>query len=426
MSGENDARSADPVPFEPSLPASMRNRQEGLRSGWTTGTCASAAAKAAVLTLVTGHPVTSVEVALPFGDRVFFAVERCERGKDWAEAVVVKDAGDDPDVTHGAHLTARVRFVATPGVQIEAGVGVGRVTKPGLGLPVGSAAVNSVPRRMIREMLLEGLAQAAGQGGVGAARQGVAHSLPGSVPAGGGREGGEVSRGENVQGEPGLEVTISVPGGEEMAKRTTNPRLGIMGGISILGTRGIVKPFSTAAYRASIVQAIAVAKAQGETEMVFSTGGRTERGAVAAMPWLSQSCFVEVGDHTGLAFKHAARAGMERATLVAMMGKMTKLAAGIMMTHYTRSKIDHELLSSLARSVQAPEALVQALEEANTARHAFELIVAAGEQQFFRVLVERAGRMIGRWLDGALPVEAILTDFDGCFVAGTAGARWEV
>src|ERR687885_2252620 len=200
---------------EPSMPPSMqRAKGEKLRTGWTTGTCAAAAAKAAAKALLTGVPQESVDVKLPRkGEerRVRFAVERCEVGASWAEAVVVKDAGDDPDVTHGAHLTARVSWREEPGIELDRGEGVGLVTKPGLGLPVGGPAINDVPHRMISYSVEEVL----------------------------------------DPDQRGIRVVMSVPGGEEMAEKTTNPRLGIIGGISILGTTGIVRPFSTAAWRAS-------------------------------------------------------------------------------------------------------------------------------------------------------------------------------
>src|ERR671917_1094932 len=213
---------------EPSMPPSMLKVKGGkLRTGWTTGACASAAAKAAARALATGEPQTRVDIKLPKkGEerRVEFPVERCDLdgGGSWAEAVVVKDAGDDPDVTDGAHLTARVSWKDQPGLDLDRGEGVGLVTKPGLGLEVGGPAINETPRRMI------------------------SYSV---------REAVDPSR-------RGVRVVISVPGGEGMAEKTTNARLGIVGGISILGTTGIVRPFSTAAWAASVVQAVNVMGAQ--------------------------------------------------------------------------------------------------------------------------------------------------------------------
>jgi cobalt-precorrin-5B (C1)-methyltransferase len=272
---------------EPAMPPSMaRAKDEKLRSGWTTGTCAAAAAKAAATALITGETQGRVEVRLPGkGDRrrVSFEVERCEVGEGWAEAVVVKDAGDDPDVTHGARLTVRVSWKEEPGISLDRGEGVGVVTKPGLGLPVGGPAINDVPRRMISYSLDE-----------------VLHA-----------------------GERGVRVVVGVPGGEKMAEKTTNARLGIVGGISILGTTGIVRPFSTAAWAASVVQAVDVMGAQGLDTFVLSTGGLTERAAMRLLPDLEEVCFIEVGDFTGQAIKGAVKNGLRRGFFVGMAGKLT-------------------------------------------------------------------------------------------------------
>src|SRR5215213_3481515 len=329
---------------EPPMPPSMaRARDEKLRTGWTTGTCAAAAAKAAALALLTGEPQESVEVRLPKkGEerRVFFEVERCEMegGGAWAEAIVVKDAGDDPDVTHGAHLTARVSWREGMGIELDRGKGVGVVTKPGLGLPVGGPAINEVPRRMISYCVEEVLDPRA----------------------------------------RGVRVVVSVPGGEKMAEKTTNARLGIIGGISILGTTGIVRPFSTAAWAASVVQAINVMGAQGHKTFVLSTGGLTERAAMCLLPDLEEVCFIEVGDFTGQAIKQAVKRGLKRCFFVGMTGKLAKLAAGVMMTHWTRSRVDNELLAGITHDAGGSRELIGEVEVANTARHAYELWRAAG------------------------------------------------
>ena len=281
---------------EPSMPPSMEKvKGQKLRTGWTTGTCAAAAAKAAASALVSGRPQTRVDGKLPGKGRkrrVEFEVERCDLGDSWAEAVVIKDAGDDPDVTDGAHLTARVSWREEQGLELDRGDGVGSVTKPGLGLPVGGPAINAVPRRMISYSVEEVL---------------------------------------DPQ-ERGVRVVISVPGGEKMAEKTTNARLGIVGGISILGTTGIVRPFSTAAWAASVVQAIDVMGAQGHKTFVLSTGGLTEKAAMRLLPDLEEVNFVEVGDFTGQAIKKAVENSLERCFFVGMAGKVSKLAAGIMMT----------------------------------------------------------------------------------------------
>jgi cobalt-precorrin-5B (C1)-methyltransferase len=345
---------------EPDLPRTAKVRTGPLRSGWTTGTCGAAAAKAATTALLSQTVQRTVEVLLPAGRRVSFDVARCDVEPARAEAVVVKDAGDDPDVTHGAHLTATVRWRDEPGLQLEGGVGVGVVTKPGLGLEVGGPAINPVPRQMIRDNV-----------------------------------------GEVVDlAERGLRVVISVPDGEQRARKTTNARLGILGGISILGTTGVVRPFSTASWRASVVQAVDVMAAQGEPTLVLATGGRTEKAAMRLLPDLPEVCFVEVGDFTGAALREAVDRGLSDVVFVGMAGKLTKLASGVLMTHYTRSKVDLTVLAEVTAEVGGGADLVEAVRGANTARHAYELWEAAG------VLRPAGDRLCAR-------VAAVLTRFSG-------------
>jgi len=371
---------------EPELPASARKAPGSLRKGWTTGTCAAAAAKAAALLLVEGRAPAEVEVPLPRGDaRPRFAPERCERlGPDAAVAVVAKDAGDDPDVTHGAHLTVTVRLHGEPGLALAAGEGVGTVTRPGLGLEVGGPAINPMPRRQIAAALREvtGL---------------DAH---------------------------GIAVEISVPGGEKMARRTTNPRLGIVGGISILGTTGIVRPFSTAAWRASVGQAVSVVAAQGGSDIVLTTGGRTERTAERLLPHLEPVCFIEVGDFTGYAIREAIRHGLRRCVFVGMAGKLAKLAAGTMMTHWTRSKVDTALLAEITTAAGGDAGLAAAAGEANTARHAYELWRAAGLGAAFDVLCAQVAENLTAFAEGRLEIAVLMVDFEDLSLVGASpGAR---
>jgi len=351
-------------------------RGRGLRTGWTTGTCASAAAKAAALGLVTGTVPTLVDVALPDGRRVELAVEV---DGTTTRAVVVKDAGDDPDCTHGAHVTASVDWVAAgaTGPELRAGPGVGTITKPGLGLAVGDPAINPVPRRMIGAALAE------------------------------------------VTDRP-VRVTFSVPDGEAMAAKTTNDRLGILGGISILGTTGVVRPFSTAAYRASVVQQVDVAAAQGETAIVLATGSRSEQAALGLLPQLDPVCVVEVGDFTGIALRRAAAAGMRRAVLVAMAGKITKLAAGVMMTHFHRSKVDNDLMARVAREASAPPPVVAAATATATARHFFEACRAQDFATPLAALCREARASCEAHVEGRLAVEVWMVDFDGAEVVARA------
>ena len=359
---------------EPDLPRTAKVRKGPLRSGWTTGTCSSAAAKAAAIALRDQVVVRDVDVALPSGQRVSFAVESCEFTPDRATAVVVKDAGDDPDVTHGAEMTATVSWAAE--LVLEGGVGVGVVTKPGLGLEVGGPAINPVPREMITQAVQEVT-------------------------------------------DRGLRVVISVPDGEKRAKKTTNARLGILGGISILGTTGIVRPFSTESWRASVVQAVQVMSAQGLDTLVLCTGGRTEKGAMALLPALPDTCFVEVGDFTGAALRKAVELGISNVVFVGMVGKLTKLAGGVLMTHYTRSKVPLDVLAALDESTASLVA------EANTARHAYEIWEQAG---VLRVagdkLCVQVQDVLQRFTEGAMDAEVAMVDFTGRRVVSATRPEW--
>ena len=369
---------------EPSMPPSMEKvKGDKLRTGWTTGTCAAAAAKAAARALVSGAPQTSVDVKLPGKGRerrIEFDVERCDLGDSWAEAVVIKDAGDDPDVTDGAHLTVRVSWLEEQGLELDRGDGVGLVTKPGLGLPVGGPAINAVPRRMISYSVEEVL----------------------------------------DPDERGVRVVISVPGGGRMAEKTTNARLGILGGVSILGTTGIVRPFSTAAWAASVIQAIGVMGAQGHKTFVLSTGGLTEKAAMRLLPDLEEVNFIEVGDFTGQAIKEAVENGLEICFFVGMVGKISKLAAGVMMTHWTRSKVDNDLLAEITKQAGGSTALIEEVKGANTARHAYELWRWANLDRATDLLCKQAAENLAQYAEGKLEVHVILVDFDTLEPAGAS------
>jgi len=394
VTGPVERRATREAPLSPEVAGA-----HGMRTGWTTGSCAAAAAKAAVIWLATGHAPESVEVGLPAGRRVSFPVTDVDLRRPY-QAAVVKDAGDDPDVTHGAHLTVAAAWdggagaeasekqgvtvppgpelgsvTVPPGpelgsVTVQAGTGVGIVTLPGLGLAVGRPAITAVPARMIRQAVREVTDRA-------------------------------------------VVLTLSVPGGEAMAARTSNSRLGIHGGVSILGTTGIVRPFSTAAWRASVVQQVDVAAAQGQTEIVVSTGGRTDAFAQRWRPDLPPVCFVEVGDFTGIALRRAASRGTRKVTFVGMAGKITKLAAGVVMTHYRRSRVDVDLLAEVARRSAAPPAVVAAATATATARHFAETCVGAGDVESLNELCRLAAGACEAHVDGALTVEVVMVDFEG-------------
>jgi cobalt-precorrin-5B (C1)-methyltransferase len=352
-----------------------------MRTGFTTGACAAAAAAAATRALLSRAPVTVSTIALPAGFDATFPIARCEIGAEQALCSVIKDAGDDPDVTHGAEICATVRKTDTPGIELRGGEGVGTVTLPGLGLEIGGPAINPVPRRMIR---------------------------------------GEVARAAGdtlVCG--GLVVEISVPRGEAIAKKTLNARLGIVGGISILGTTGVVKPYSTASYRASVGQGIDVAAANGQHEVVLSTGGRSEQ-FVQALLDLPEICFVEMGEFTGYALKRAVQRRMHRATLAGMIGKFSKIAQGHFMTHVAGNRVDPVFLAALAARAGASSELQRQVAAANTARHVQELAQRAGLAPFFELVAQAAATSSHAHVRGALAVEAILFDFDGAVLGRAA------
>lgn len=355
-----------------------RNPQ-GRREGFTTGTAAAAATRAACLVLLEqGWPET-VAVPLPIGRALEIRINSLAYDDDTARAGVVKDAGDDPDVTHGAEICAAVRRVPEVGIHMLGGIGVGVVTQRGLELPVGSPAINPVPQRMIR--------------------QGVADVVGSETP------------------DPGIEVTISVPNGAELARRTFNARIGIVGGISILGTTGIVRAMSTASWRASVVQAIDVAAANSVAHIVLSTGGRTEKFAQQRYPELPEMAFVEMGIFTGASIQRAAERGVPCVSLCCMIGKLAKTAAGKMQTHVAGNQVDCAFLAQVARELDAPAELADAIATANTGRHVQELVQAARFTRFFPRLCELAAQQCAAVAAGKVRMEVVLYDFDGQVLA---------
>jgi cobalt-precorrin-5B (C1)-methyltransferase len=352
----------------------QRVNRRGMRTGYTTGACAAAAAKAATRALVEQHAVDAVTIHLPAGVDATFALATCALEPSACRCSVIKDAGDDPDVTHGAEICATVRWVDDPGIHLRGGQGVGVVTRPGLGLAIDGPAINPVPQRMIREAV----ADAAGD------------ALAGR----------------------GLEVEISVPRGEELAKRTLNGRLGIVGGISILGTTGIVQPWSTAAWRASVEQAIDVAAANGQRHVVLTTGGRSEKFAMGILA-LPEVAFVEMGIFTGRALRRCVARDVRRVSLAGMIGKFSKLAQGHFQTHVAGNQVDPGYLAEVAARAGAGEPLLAEIRAANSARHVQELILGAGFSGFFDLIAAQVAARCAAHVAGKLEIEAILFDFDG-------------
>lgn len=360
-----------------------RKRERGNRTGFTTGANSAAAAMAATLGLVEGVVPARVVCTLPNGRQAAFAISDGRTDGKVAHAVSIKDAGDDPDATHGAHLTADVRRLLGAGGEIVllGGAGIGMVTKPGLGLEVGGAAINPAPRKNIVENVRT----------VGS---------------------------QIFQDGDGLEVTISVPGGEEMAKKTLNARLGILGGISILGTTGIVRPYSTAAFRASVVQAVDVAANQGQTTVVFTTGGRTEKCAMREFAQLDAACFVQMGDFVKAALQRATDRHMQHIIIGAMVGKLAKIAQGLSVTHAWRGEVNRDLVALAAAAAGASPDLAAEIRAAATARFAAERMNELDmTESFHRELALSAIRTLRSRFPGEYRLTVLACDFEGrCIV----------
>jgi cobalt-precorrin-5B (C1)-methyltransferase len=358
---------------------------KGLREGYTTGACAAAGAQAACRLLERDERPEFVAVPSPLGFDLRIPINRLAYGNGIAMAGVIKDAGDDPDVTHGAEVLVSVRRVAERGVIIKGGPGVGTITQPGLELPPGSPAINPVPLRMIR--------------------QGVTFALGTDNP------------------EPGVEVTVSIPGGEELAKKTLNARIGIVGGLSILGTTGVVRPMSTASWRASVVQSIDVAAANNVRHLVLTTGGRTERFARALFPEFPEMAFVQMGIFTGDSLKRAEERGVPRVTVCGMIGKLAKLAAGQLQTHVAGGGVDLSFLAEVARQADAGAQLVSAIASANTARHVEELVDKSKFARIYDEIARRAAASCNGHVGHRLEVEVVLFDFAGGVLARAVDPR---
>jgi cobalt-precorrin-5B (C1)-methyltransferase len=359
--------------------AGLEKPDTPLRRGWTTGACATAAAKAAMTALLTGHFPDPVSIVLPKGEKPAFplALESLERGS--ARAGIIKDAGDDPDVTHGATIIAEVVFGAPgSGIVFAAGEGVGTVTRAGLPLPPGEPAINPVPRQMISaelKMLCRAYGKAAD-----------------------------------------VRVTISIPGGAAIAEKTWNPRLGIVGGLSILGTTGIVHPFSCAAWIHSIHRGVDVARAAGLTHVAGSTGSTSE-SAVQQLYALPEIALIDMGDFAGGLLKYLRVHPIDKVTIAGGFAKITKLAQGAMDLHSARSQIDLSFLAQIALKEGLDLNLKDRILKANTAQEALEICLENGVElgKPLALLAQSACRDI---LRGApVTVEILITDRKGTILA---------
>ncbi len=349
-----------------------------LRRGWTTGACATAAAKAAYAGLLTGTFPDPVEVTLPQGQRPSFAIALTRRDDGSATAGVVKDAGDDPDVTHGALILAIVRpGLPGSGVTFRAGEGVGIVTRAGLPIPPGEPAINPVPRQMIGAAIAEVAAAAHASGDV--------------------------------------EVEIAVPGGAALAAKTLNGRLGIVGGLSILGTTGIVVPYSCSAWIHSIFSGIDVARAAGLTHIAGSTGASSE-AAVQKLHALPETALIEMGDFVGGMLKYLRQHPVERVTIAGGVAKMTKLAQGMLDLHSRRGTVDLTALAGLAQSAGGSAALRAQIAGANTAAEAFALAAADHIALGDRVAQAAQETALAAVAGSGVAIEVAVFDRDGLLV----------
>ncbi|MDA0219211.1 MAG: cobalt-precorrin-5B (C(1))-methyltransferase [Proteobacteria bacterium] len=352
-----------------------------LRKGWTTGACATAATTAAFTALASGRFPDPVTITLPRGEEPSFALVRAELGEGVATASVIKDAGDDPDITHGAEIVVSVRPGAPgSGAVFVAGSGVGMVTKPGLPIPAGQPAINPRPR----EMMASAIAQIA-------ARHGIA---------------GDVV------------IEVSVTGGAALAEKTWNPRLGIVGGLSILGTTGVVIPYSCSAWIHSIHRGIDVARATGATHVAGATG-RTSELTVQKLFGLDDSAMLDMGDFAGGMLKYLRRHPVPRVTIGGGFGKLVKLAQGEMDLHSSRSQVDHAMLAVLARDAGGDAALVDAVAAAGSAGEALGLALEVGVP-LADTVAARAREAALAVLSGGVALDVVIIDRAGAIV-GRAG-----
>jgi cobalt-precorrin-5B (C1)-methyltransferase len=376
---DNDLKLAE-MEAEGELPLEIiEKRKKGLlRTGFTTGTSATAATKAALLALITSQICNTLEIALPRGKIVKLPIAwtRYSPNTQSVTCAVIKDAGDDPDVTHGAEICSTVSLTMDRGcVDIDGGLGVGRVTRPGLGLEIGHAAINPVPKKMI-EQVVRDLAK-------------------------------------YVLKQKGIKVIISVPKGMELAKKTDNPRLGIVGGISILGTTGIVFPYSTASFAASIRQSLDVAISLGTDVVVLTTGGRSEDYIKNVHKSLPDYAFVQMGDFSGYTIKQCVNRNIKKIIIAGFIGKLTKMAMGIKQTHVRGSHVSMEFLANLASLCINSTNIINDIRNANTARHVSEIIIENNIKNFFDFLCKKVYLEMYTHSNKSIEIEVVMFGFDG-------------
>ena len=355
-----------------------------LRSGFTTGTAAAAATKGALCLILEGKKPASVQIRFLTGDKITIAIHTCRSPQEGrAECSVIKDAGDDPDVTHKAEIGARVVLTKStsgpgagrgPKIIIRGGRGVGRVTKPGLEIPPGQPAINPGPRKMITEAIQDVLGEGSGQFTVS--------------------------------------TEIFVPRGRELAEKTLNARLGILDGISILGTTGIVRPMSHDAFIATIESALSVARASGLDQVFLTTGRRSERHAQAHWPRAVPEAFIQIGDFFKMSLESAAKRGFSRIALIVFFGKAVKMAQGVPHTHAAKSALTMSKLAQWTLDISGNEKLSETVLAANTARHAFDIL-----QEPCPEVIHHVGRQIvdsaRKFAGTAIMIRSVILDYSG-------------
>ncbi|TEW52369.1 cobalt-precorrin-5B (C(1))-methyltransferase [Psychromonas algicola] len=364
--------------------------EQPLRNGLTTGSCATACCVAAVRALLANKQPTSVEITLPRGEKVDLDIIDYQNIENGIRTATIKDAGDDPDATHGATLFVELRLTSEQGIVFKAAEGVGTVTREGLVLEIGEPAINPVPRKMITSHL---------------EHYAVVYQYQG-----------------------GFEVSVGVENGEQIALNTMNSRLGILGGLSILGTTGIVRPYSCAAYIASIHQGIDVANANGFTHLAASTGIASER-AIKEHYQMNEVSLIEMGDFVGAMLKYLRReknaSGVTKLSISAGFGKLTKLANGHLDLNSRQSSIDFQQLANIAKSLGATDALQQEILEANTTIEVFNKTKAAG-LDIATVICKDALKVAQAIVHESIEIEVWAVDRKGLFVANSLGETFPI
>lgn len=352
-----------------------------LRKGYTTGSCAAAASKAAVTMLVSGEVLSKVWIDTPAGVRLSLDIVNIELSEGFASCAVVKDGGDDPDVTHGLKIFAQARFTREPGIAIKAGEGIGRVTLPGLKVEVGKPAINPVPMKMILKEIEEVL------------------------PAG-----------------KGVEVTLSVPGGAEAARKTYNPRFGIEGGISILGTTGIVNPMSEEAWKESLALELSLMAAKGLKRAVYAFGNYGEEFAAAGLG-IDRDYIIKVSNFVGFMLDKGVEKGFEEIVLVGHLGKLVKVAAGIFHTHSRVADGRLEILAAYAALEGASRDVVSEIYGCSTTEAAAEIINKNGLKGVYKRIVSNVSKRCCDYTFNKIKFGAVLFNSNNELLAADKGAE---